>query len=1194
LKAKHVMMDGNQAAAHVAYRINELIAVYPITPSSAMGEWADEWSTSGVPNVWGTVPTVVEMQSEGGAAGAVHGCLQGGALTTTFTASQGLLLMLPNMFKIAGELTPAVFHIAARAVAGQALSIFGDHSDVMAARTTGWGMLFSASVQEAHDLALVAQAASLESRVPFLHAFDGFRTSHELNRIELLPDEVMRAMIDTGAVAAHRARRLTPDAPVIRGTAQNPDTFFQAREAANPFYAAAPAAVGAAMDRFADLTGRRYRPYEYAGDPEAQAVVVLMGSGAQTAEATAAHLNRDGAKVGVLNVRLFRPLDARALVAALPASAMRLAVLDRTKEPGAAGEPLYQDVVTALAEACSEGRIESVPEVIGGRYGLSSKEFTPAMVRAVFDELGAPGRRNHFTVGIRDDVSNTSLDWDPSFVLEDSDAVRAIFWGRGGDGTVGANKNSAKIIGEDADLAAQAYFVYDSRKSGAYTVSHVRFGPNEFRSPYLIQRASFIACHQYDYLTRFDVLEPAEQGATVLLNSHRGPVKTWLHLPERVRQQIVERDLAVWVIDANAVARRVGLGGRINTVMQACFFALSGVLPRDEAMTRVKAAIEKSYAKAGREVVERNFAAVDAALDGLARIEIGAAPEAAGSDGDAAVSNGVPVPGGAPDFVREVLGAMIAGRGDELPVSALPVDGTYPTGTTRWEKRNIADEVPVWESSLCIQCGKCVVVCPHAAIRSKVVPAEALAGAPAGFDSLEAKFKELPDQRYVLQVSAEDCTGCRLCYEVCPAHDREVEGRRALNMSPQRPLRQSAREQWPFFLELPDVDRHDGLKFSTVRNVQLLEPLFEFSSACTGCGETPYIRLLTQLLGDRLIVANATGCSSIYGGNMPTTPWAKNAAGRGPAWSNSLFEDNAEFGLGLRLAADKQAATARRLVGALAGQLGDGLAESILGAPQATEADIDAQRERVAALRRRLRESDAPDARRLEEIADALVRKSVWLVGGDGWAYDIGYGGLDHVLASGHDVKALVLDTEVYSNTGGQASKATPLGAIAKFAAGGKATGKKDLGRMAMVYGHVYVAQVAMGANDGQALRAMQEAESYPGPALVIAFSPCIAHGIEMGRTLDQAKQAVASGAWPLYRFDPRREAIGKPPLQLDCKAPAMPFKDYAMTQSRFRRLARRDGEAAEAALAAAQADVDRRWRALSALAEQAPAAAAD
>jgi pyruvate-ferredoxin/flavodoxin oxidoreductase len=1230
-------IDGNEAAAYVAYKTSEVIAIYPITPSSMMSELADQWSAAGERNLWGEVPLVQEMQSEGGAAGAIHGALQAGSLATTFTSSQGLLLMIPNMYKIAGELTSAVFHIAARSLATQALSIFGDHSDVMAARSTGWAMLFGASVQEVMDFALIAQASTLAARVPFLHVFDGFRTSHEIMKVERLSDDDMRAMVDDDLVRAHRRRALSPDHPFIRGTAHNPDTYFQSRETVNPFYNAVPEIVQGTMDKFAALVGPRvrgdrYHLFDYVGAPDAERVIVLMGSGCETVEETVNHLVAQGEKVGLVKVRLYRPFSVEHFVAALPKTVKVIAALDRTKEPGAIGEPLYQDVVTAVSEGLTtddgrwtagDGRLSSIvyrPAIIGGRYGLSSKEFTPAMVKAIFDEMRrgdgrgdplrspawpmrspADGRppKNHFTIGINDDVTFSSLDYDPTFDIEPADTVRAVFWGLGADGTVGANKNSIKIIGEETDNYAQGYFVLDSKKAGSRTTSHLRFGPRPIHSPYLISQANFVGVHQFGFLERYDVLENAAPGATLLLNAPYSPDQVWDHLPRSVQEQIIARKLKVWVIDAYNVAREAGMGNRINTVMQVCFFAISGVLPRDEAISKIKEAIRKTYGKRGEAVVQKNFAAVDATLDHLHEMPAPAEPR----------FNETPlppiVPIQAPEFVQRVTAPMIAGRGDLLPVSALPVDGTYPSGTAQWERRNIAQEVPVWDPNICIQCGKCVYVCPHAVIRAKVVEPELLADAPTTFKAADARWKELPGKKYTLQVSVEDCTGCTLCVEVCPVKDKSNTSRKAINMAPQLPLRDAERENWEFFKRLPEFTppaapplKGEGrLKFNNVKNTQLLEPLFEFSGACAGCGETPYLSLLTRLFGDRLYIANATGCSSIYGGNLPTTPWTFDKEGRGPAWSNSLFEDNAEFGLGMRLAVDKQTSYAKELVLQLRDVIGAELADAILNADQSDDQGIDEQRKRVAQLKERLNQHSAVDdgrwttddqssivnhqssIRDLLALANMLVKKSVWIVGGDGWAYDIGYGGLDHVLASGHNVKVLVLDTEVYSNTGGQASKATPLGAIAKFAASGKHTRKKDLGMMAMSYGNVYVAQVAMGANDAQTIKAFLEAEAYDGPALIIAYSHCIAHGIDMAKGMRQQKLAVDSAYWPLYRYNPSLKAQGKNPLQLDSGAPKLAFKDYAYNETRYRMLQQSHPQEAEELMKAAQDAVNERWK---------------
>ncbi|GAP09820.1 pyruvate:ferredoxin (flavodoxin) oxidoreductase, homodimeric [Bellilinea caldifistulae] len=1170
-----ITVDANEAVAYVAYRLNEVIAIYPITPSSGMGELADAWSAAKIPNIWGTVPLVVEMQSEGGAAGAVHGALQTGSLTTTFTASQGLLLMIPNMYKIAGELTPAVFHVSARTVATHALSIFGDHSDVMATRQTGWALLASRSPQEAHDMALIAQAASLRSRIPFLHFFDGFRTSHEVNKIEYLSEDDLRAMIDMEAVRQHRARALSPDHPVLRGTAMNPDVFFQAREAINPFYNACPAIVQEAMDQFARLTGRSYHLFDYAGAPDAERVIILMGSGAETAEETALYLQQQGERVGVVTVRLYRPFSLESLMKALPASVQKIAVLDRTKEPGAAGEPLYEDVVTAVTEALRTGKapFQHLPVMVAGRYGLSSKEFTPGMVKAIFDELKSDTPRNHFTVGIVDDVSHTSLDYDASFSIEHPQTVRCVFFGLGADGTVGANKNSIKIIGEETDNYAQGYFVYDSKKSGSVTISHLRFGPRPIRAPYLIQpgQANFVACHQFTFLERLDVLKYAAPGAVFLLNSIYPPDQVWDHLPREVQQTIIDKKLKFYVIDAYEVAQKTGMGGRINTIMQTCFFAISGVLPRDEAIAQIKKSIEKTYGKRGEAVVKRNFEAVDHTLDNLFEVKV---PDRVTST----FSRRKAVADEAPAFVRETLAPMMVFEGDNLPVSKLPVDGTFPTATARWEKRNIALEIPVWDPEVCIQCGKCALVCPHAVIRQKVYDPKYLENAPETFKSTPAKFKEFPGMMFTIQVAPEDCTGCALCVEACPAKNKSQVGLKAINMAPQPPLRETERVNWEFFLSLPEVDR-TAISVGTVKNSQLLEPLFEFSGACAGCGETPYVKLVSQLFGDRTVIANATGCSSIYGGNLPTTPWAVNREGRGPAWSNSLFEDNAEFGLGMRLTIDKQSEFARELLVALAPQIGQVLVDAILTADQTSETGIKAQRERVAQLKQVLQSLKDPRATMLLDLADFLVRKSVWIIGGDGWAYDIGYGGLDHVLASGRDVNILVLDTEVYSNTGGQSSKATPRAAVAKFAANGKNLPKKDLGMIAMAYGYVYVARVAMGYNDAQTLKAFLEADAYEGPSLIIAYSHCIAHGIDMRKGLEQQKLAVQAGVWPVFRYNPMLSEEGKNPLQLDSRDPSVPVEDYAYNETRYRMLLQSDESRAEALMKLAREDAIRRWK---------------
>jgi pyruvate-ferredoxin/flavodoxin oxidoreductase len=1186
MKQTTVMIDGNEAAAHVAFKVSEVIAIYPITPSSTMGELADQWSASGRTNIWGQVPLVQEMQSEGGAAGAIHGALQTGALATTFTASQGLLLMIPNMYKIAGELTSGVFHIAARSLAAQGLSIFGDHSDVMAARSTGWGMLFSNSVQEAMDMALVAHAGTLETRIPFLHIFDGFRTSHEIARTEQLTDDEIRAMISQERIAEHRNRGLSPDHPFIRGTAQNPDVYFQARETVNPFYLAAPEIMQGMMDRLHMLTGRRYNLFDYVGAPDAERVIVAMGSGCETAEETVDYLVSRGERVGLVKVRLFRPFSVQHLLAALPRTVRSIAVLDRTKEPGGVGEPLYQDIVTAVSEGFTTGALTMFPRIIGGRYGLSSKEFTPAMVRAIYEELAKEAPKNHFTIGIDDDVTFTSLGYDQSFSLERDDTVRAIFWGLGSDGTVGANKNSVKIIGESSvgsdepPLYAQGYFVYDSKKSGARTVSYLRFGPRPIRSPYLIDRASFIGVHQFGFLERYDVLERADTGGVFLLNSPFGPDEVWERIPRRVQEEIIARKLRFYVIDGYRVAAEAGMGNRINTVMQVCFFAISGVLPPDVAIAKIKESISKTYGRRGEAVVQKNFAAVDAALDHLHQVAV---PERA----TGTIEIPATVAPGAPEFVRKITAAIIADRGDALPVSALPIDGTWPTGTARWEKRNIALEVPVWEPDICIQCGKCVLACPHSTIRAAVYEESHLAAAPRTFKSSPARWRELADQKYTLQVAVEDCTGCGVCVDICPAKDKSAVGRKAINMREQLPLRESERENWEFFLNLQGEHHGDGIAFNNVKNIQIQQPLFEFSGACAGCGETPYLSLMTRLFGDRAIIANATGCSSIYGGNLPTTPWSCNPEGRGPAWSNSLFEDNAEFGLGMRLAINRQSDYARSLVGRLRESIGEELAVGLLGADQTSEQGISEQRERVVQLRERLAQGDSTDprVRDLLQLADKLVDKSVWIIGGDGWAYDIGYGGLDHVLASGHNVNILVLDTEVYSNTGGQASKSTPLGAVAKFASGGKTVPKKDLGMMAMSYGTVYVAQVAMGGNDLQTVRAFMEAEAYDGPSLIIAYSQCVAHGIDMARGMNQQKLAVDSGYWPLYRFNPLLKEEGKNPLHIDSAGPKISLKEYAYNEARYRMLAQSDPETAETLMGEAQQHVNEHWQRLKLMA---------
>jgi pyruvate-ferredoxin/flavodoxin oxidoreductase len=1169
-------LDGNEAAARVAYALSEVISIYPITPASPMAEHADDWSAAGRPNLWGAVPEVVEMQSEAGAAGAMHGALQKGALATSFTASQGLLLMIPNMFKIAGELTPAVIHVAARTVATHALSIFGDHSDVMHARTTGWAMLAAGSVQEAHDFALVAHAATLRSRVPFLHFFDGFRTSHEIDKIAILDPDELRGIVRDGDIVEHRARRLTPDAPVVRGTAQNPDVFFQAREACNPFHFAVAGIVAEVMDELARQTGRRYGLVDYHGAPDADRVIIVMGSASGAVEETVDTLVAAGERVGMLRLRLFHPFPSEQLVAALPPTVRSIAVLDRTKEPGAVGEPLYLEVVSALSEAMDVGEppFAEAPRVIGGRYGLSSKEVSPSMIKPVFDELRAQRPKRHFTVGIYDDVTGLSLPIDREFRYpRPGGEVQAVFVGLGADGTVGANKASVKIIGESTGLWAQGYFVYDSKKAGSVTVSHLRFGPEPIRSTYLVDNADFVACHQFGLLETVKVLDFAKPGATFLLNSPFAAAEVWDRLARDIQQELIEKRIDLWVIDADAVALEVGMGNRINTIMQPCFFQLAGVLPADEAIARIKESVEQTYGRRGRTIVERNFAAIDQALQRLEQVFV---PDRVTSQR----GRGVTIPAEAPDFVRTVTALLMAGDGDLLPVSALPADGTFPTGTSRYEKRAIAKEIPIWDAEICIDCGKCAIVCPHATIRMKVFAPEAVANAPAEFLDKEFRSKDLAGHRLAIQVAPDDCTGCGVCVDVCPAKSKTEVRHKAINMEPALVHRDVERRRWEYFQTIPPLDR-GLLPHDTVKGSQVLEPLFEFSGACAGCGETPYIKLVTQLFGDRMIVANATGCSSIYGANLPTTPWSANGDGRGPAWSNSLFEDNAEFGLGMRLALDMQGASARALLGRLAAQVGDGLARALLDNPQQTEEQIAAQRDAVAQLRSRLAElggSAEPDGSQLLALLDSLVRQSVWIIGGDGWAYDIGFGGLDHALSTGRDVNLLVLDTEVYSNTGGQASKATPRAAVAKFAAAGKSSGKKDLGAIARAYGDVYVAQISMGANELQATKALVEADAWPGPSLVIAYSTCIAHGIDMSKSMSHQKDAVKSGYWPLYRFHPT-EAEGGQPFKLDSHTPSIPIRDFVATETRFAILERTQPERAARLGALAQADADERWR---------------
>ncbi|MEA5598504.1 pyruvate:ferredoxin (flavodoxin) oxidoreductase [Rivularia sp. UHCC 0363] len=1191
---KFATIDGNEAVARIAYPLNEVIAIYPITPSSSMGEWADTWSASGKRNLWGTVPSVVEMQSEGGAAAAVHGALQTGSLTTTFTSSQGLLLMIPNLYKIAGELTSAVIHVAARSLATHALSIFGDQSDVMAARATGFALLCSASVQEAHDFALIAQAATLKARVPFLHFFDGFRTSHEIQKVELLQKEDLEALIDDELVFAHRNRALTPDNPVMRGTAQNPDVYFQARERINPYYDACPGIVQQVMDDFGDRTGRYYRIFEYYGADDAERVIVLMGSGCETVHETIDYLNARGEKLGVVKVRLFRPFDVDRLIKALPNTVKSIAVLDRTKEPGSAGEPLYLDVVTAIYQSWENKG--NFPKIVGGRYGLSSKEFTPAMVRAIYDNLATVKPQNNFTVGINDDLTHTSLDYDSSFSTEPDNVVRAMFYGLGSDGTVGANKNSIKIIGEETDNYAQGYFVYDSKKSGSMTVSHLRFGSQLIRSTYLIDKANFIGCHQWTFLERVDVLKSAVSGATFLLNSPYDADTVWEHLPGKIQQEIIDKQLKFYAIDANKVARDSGMGGRINTIMQTCFFALAGVLPQDEAIEKIKYAIKKTYGKKGDKVVAMNLQAVDNTLENLHKVEVkgvGSREQGAGEE-----------------EIEDSLTLLMTGRGDELPVSALlNADGTFPTGTSKLEKRNVAQEIPVWEADVCVQCGKCVIVCPHAAIRAKVYQEGELSNAPATFKFTDVKDKAFAGEKFTIQVAPSDCTGCTICVDICPAKDKNNPERKAINMEAQLPLREQETENWDYFLKLPNPDRKK-LKLNQIRQQQLQEPLFEFSGACAGCGETPYLKLLSQLFGDRAIIANATGCSSIFGGNLPTTPWTKNAEGRGPAWSNSLFEDNAEFGFGFRLSVDKKAEYAAELLRELASQglISPGLADSILNASQKTEADIWEQRERVGLLKQKLEEGlkNRRDAESAEErskervgsnnpklsiqnlkskiqncqsLADYLVKKSIWIVGGDGWAYDIDFGGLDHVLASGRNVNVLVMDTEVYSNTGGQSSKSTPKAAVAKFAASGKPAAKKDLGLIAMTYGNIYVASVALGARDEHTLKAFLEAEAYEGPSLIIAYSHCIAHGIDMGTAMSNQKALVESGRWLLYRYNPDLVKQGKNPLQLDMRQPKNSPEESMYKENRFKMLKKSKPEIAQQLMKEAEVEVNQRWK---------------
>nr|VFJ87808.1 MAG: pyruvate-ferredoxin/flavodoxin oxidoreductase [Candidatus Kentron sp. LFY] len=1173
-KRNMVVIDGNEAAAHIAYLTNEIIAIYPITPSSPMGEWADEWATSGIRNLWGTVPQVVEMQSEAGAAGTLHGALQAGSLTTSFTASQGLFLMIPNLYKIAGELIPTVLHVSARTVASHGLSIFGDHTDVMACRATGYAMLCASSVQEVMDFALIAQGATLEGRVPILHFFDGFRTSHEVNKVHRPEREIIRALIDDAFVTAHRNRALSSDRPVVRGTTQNSDVFFQSREASNPFYDRMPGIVQAKMDRFATLTDRHYRLFEYVGHPEADRVIILMGSGIGAAEETVQHLVKRGERVGLVKVRLYRPFDSASLLASVPSSVKKIGVLDRTKEPGADGDPLYKDVLSAFAAAYSAGDRPYLPRIVGGRYGIASKEFTPNMVLGVLEELAKEDPQNAFTIGIIDDVTKKSLDWGPAFRTDAARGItNCVFFGLGSDGTVSANKNSIKIINEETENFSQGYFEYDSKKSGAVTRSHLRFGPRPIDSTYLIGEgeANFIACHQPVFLDRYDMLDMAAEDGVFLLNSPSSPDAVWQDLPRSTQQQIIDKHLDFYVVDAYGIAAQAGMGRRINTIMQICFFAISGILDEQKANEKIKTMVTKTYGRKGRHLLDRNFAALDSALDGLHKVDV---PGKVTST----FEKPPPVPLDAPSFVRRITGAMIAGRGDAIPVSQLPIDGTWPVGTAAWEKRNLALALPKWEPDLCSHCGKCPLVCPHGAIRSKLFPVALTERAPDGFQHVQIKGKDFePGLHISYQVAPDDCTGCGLCVEICPIRDKGSSKRKALNMTDSKVYHEQERANWDFFVGLPEYDRA-RLKETTLKGAMLLQPLFEFSGACVGCGETPYVKLATQLFGDRMIIANATGCSSIFGGNLPTTPFTTNPDGRGPAWANSLFEDNAEFGLGIRVSLDKQAEYARELLTILRGDVGEELATAIIGAEQQAETEIFEQRERVEILRKRLEKIDRPEAHALATVADNLVKKSVWLIGGDGWAYDIGFGGLDHVLASGRNVNILVLDTEVYSNTGGQTSKATPIGAVAKFSVSGKPMKKKDLSLMAMTYGNVYVAQVAFGAKDIQTLRAFLEAESYDGPSLLIAYSPCIAHGVDMSNNLRQQDLAVSSGHWPLFRYDPRRAKQGENPLHMDSPKPSIPYRDFAATETRFNMLAHTHPEDAERYLHDAQRIISSRY----------------
>ena len=1172
MKRPIVTIDGNEAAAYTAYHVNEVISIYPITPSSTMGELSDQWASEGEPNIWGTVPHVTEMQSEGGASGAVHGSLQRGALTTTFTASQGLLLMIPNMYKIAGELTSTVFHVSARTLATHALSIFCDHGDVMSVRSTGFALLASNSVQEVMDLSLIAQAATLKSRVPFLHFFDGFRTSAETSKVERLTLEDLKEMIDEDLVRAHRARALSPDNPIIRGTSHNPDTYFQAREKINPYYAACPDLVQEAMDKFEKIVGRKYKLFQYEGAPDAERIIVIMGSGAETVEETVNYLNKKGEKVGVLKIRLFRPFSLKHFISALPLSVKSIAVLDRTKEPGALGEPLYLDVTTAISSAFSNGllKMEKIPKIIGGIYGLSSKEFKPSMVKAVFDELKKSNPKNRFTVGINDDVTHQSLDYDANFFVEPENRTRAVFFGLGADGTVSANKSSIKIIGEETDNYAQGFFYYDSKKAGSLTISHLRFGPDPIKSPYLIDKANFVACHQYSFLDKYDMLSVAEENSIFLLNSPYPKEEVWNHLPRNVQQEIIDKKLKFYTIDAYDIAKEIGLGVRINTIMQTCFFALSNVIPKEDAIKSIKKFTEKTYGRKGEKILKMNYEAIDRAIDNLHEVKV---PEKATSNFDLKSS----MPEEAPEYVKTAISKMIIGKGDDLPVSVFPDDGTYPTGTTKWEKRNISLDVPVWSPETCIQCGKCAFVCPHAVIRAKVYPKEYLKNAPASFKHAEAKFSQFKDYVYTIQASPEDCTGCKLCYETCPSKNKQDPKLKAINMEFKDPILEREKENWDFFDSLPYAER-EKLNFTTVKDIQLLEPLFEFSGACSGCGQTPYVKLMTQLFGDRAVIGNATGCSSIYGGNLPTTPYTKNKDGRGPTWSNSLFEDTAEFGLGMRLALDKQKEYAIELVEKLKDELGKELVYELKNTDQSDEAGINKQREMVKLLKAKLKAITKPEAKNLLSLADSLVKKSVWILGGDGWAYDIGYGGLDHVLALGKNVNILVLDTEVYSNTGGQMSKATPLGAVAKFAMGGKPSPKKDLAMMAMIYGNVYVARVAFGANNAQTVKAFLEAEAYEGTSIIIAYAHCINQGYDLINGPEQQKLAVQSGYWPLMRFNPNLEKEGKNPLQLDSGKPSITLDKYIYNETRFKILLRSKPEIAKKLLEESQKQIIKKW----------------